>query len=251
MKETYKNIGWYLLVYVILLLIYGGIQKLTICVDMQGYECSFNEAKILAFLTVVAYVLTPMVAILGFQSWRKQYKYQNQKDRFNKLFESCLRLNSEIKILRLIDISIRTRNPNESLLDYEQDYLDKEYEKYLDRIANLERIHEECLNHISILEFTLDTKMNGIKKIVKSHQEIYEMCRSYYLNYLSTYSRQHDLLRDVLSPFFSSRKEMKEIMKIKDKADEHSERFNASITQKLIRMSNRINKYINKLEKFY
>ena len=44
---------------------------------------------------------------------------------------------------------------------------------------------------------------------------------------------------------------MKEIMKIKDKADEHSERFNASITQKLIRMSNRINKYINKLEKFY
>lgn len=251
MKETYKYIGWYLLVYVILILIYGLVQLFTICTDMQGYECNFSETKILAFLTVVAYILTPIVAILGFQSWRKQYKYQNQKDRFNKLFESCLRLNSEIKLLRVRDISVRKINPNESSLDYEQNYLDKKYEEYLDRIESLEKIYEECLNHISILEFTLDTKMNGLKKIINTHQAMYEKCRNSYYNYLSLINKNSlNHLRDAQHSVFSYRKEMIELHKIEDKI-EREKRYEESTTQKLIRMTDRINKYINKIEKFY
>lgn len=251
MKETYKYIGWYLFVYVVLILIYGLVQLFTICTDMQGYECNFSETKILAFLTVVAYILTPIVAILGFQSWRKQYKYQNQKDRFNKLFESCLRLNSEIKILRVRDISVRKINPNETLLDYEQNYLDKNYEDYLDRIAGLERIYEECLNHISILEFTLDTKMNGLKKIIHSHQNIYEKCRYNYKLYLDIVNtNQYNCLRDTYHTVFSYRKEMIDLQKIEDKI-ERENKYEISITQKLIRMTDRINKYIRNIEKFY
>lgn len=251
MKETYKYIGLYLLAYVVLILIYGLVQQLNICTDMQGYECNFSETKILAFLTVVAYILTPIVAILGFQSWRKQYKYQNQKDRFNKLFESCLRLNSEIKILRVRDISVRKINPNETLLEYEQNYLDKNYEDYLDRIAGLERIYEECLNHISILEFTLDTKMNGLKKIMHTHQFTYEYCRNSYYNYLKIINKDPcTKTGDLQYAVFSYRKEMSEIVKIKDEIA-RNEKYEKSTTQKLIRMTDRINKYIRKIEKFY
>lgn len=250
-KEVWKYVGWYLFVYIVVISIYGIAQYLTICTDMKGFECNFKEDKILAFLTVVAYILTPIVAILGFQSWRKQYKYQNQKDRFNKLFESCLRLNSEIKLLRVRDISVRKINPNETLLDYEQNYLDKKYEDYLDKIESLEKIYEECLNHISILEFTLNTKMNGLKKIIHTHQLMYEKCRSSYYNYLGLINKNSlNHLRDAEHSVFSYRKEMIELLKIEDKT-EREKRYEESTTQKLIRMTDRVNKYINKIEKFY
>lgn len=79
-KEIIKYIIIYLLVYLILSLIYGGIQRVLICTDMYGFDCTFNEVKFLAFLTVLSYVLTPIVAIIGFISWREQHnkKIQNE-----------------------------------------------------------------------------------------------------------------------------------------------------------------------------
>lgn len=252
MKESTKLILKYLLVYIILGLIYGSYQNSTVCINMQGFECNFNENKLIAFFTIVAYILTPIVAIYGFQSWKIQYKYQNQKDRLSKLFECSLKLNSELKILRTRDIAIRSKNLDETKQDYVSNYLDVNYENYLDKIDHLERIYEECLSHISILEFSLNKKMNGLKKIIHNHQSIYEDCRQSYLNLLKSYDSNNGLSRDLYLKKVSYRKEMKEISLLKIINPKKAEiEYEKTSTQKIIRMTDRINKYINKIEKFY
>lgn len=249
-KEVKKYIGWYLFVYVVVLLIYGVVQNLSICVNMEGFECNISESKILAFLTVIAYILTPIVAIVGFLNWRKQYKYQNQKERFTKLFESVFKLNSEIKILRSRDISIRSINPNETTFDYQENYLDKKYELYLDEIDKLKRIGEECLTHISILEFVLNKKMTGLKKLINNHVFLCEQMASSFYLYLKTYENRIQENGYNYLCKISSTKEEKLIRKLSEK-EKINEYIENSYTEKLNRHSDRIRKYVNIMENQY
>lgn len=254
MNGTYKYILLYILSYIVLLICYGILQNIAICTDMEGFECNFSETKIISFLTVTAYILTPIVAIFGFQNWKEQYKYQKQKDRFAKLFDTTLRLNSEIKILRSKDITVRTINMNESPIDYQSEVLDKKYEEYLDQIAQLERIYEDCLIHLSILEFSLDRRMNGLRKVINTNQNIYEECREYFYRYLKTFENisQTNSLRIFYKSNISSREEMKKILQLKVlNSPDADELYNNSVTNKVIKVSERIKKYINKVEKFY
>jgi len=254
MNGTYKYILLYIFSYIILLIFYGILQNIVICTDMKGFECNYSETKIIAFLTVSAYILTPIVAIFGFQNWKEQYKYQKQKDRFAKLFEATLKLNSEIIILRSRDITVRTINNNEPSIDYESEVLDKKYEEYLDQIAKLERIYEDCLIHLSILEFSLDRRMNGLRKVINSNQKIYDECRENFYRYLKTFENrsQTHLLRDIYKSKISSRQEMKNILQLQlSNNPDADEIYNNSVTHKVIKVSERIKKYINKVEKFY
>ncbi|MGB9191702.1 hypothetical protein [Acinetobacter sp.] len=83
-KEIIKFVLIYVFVYVVLSLIYGITQKYLICIDMKGFECTFSEVKFLAFLTVLSYILTPIVAIIGFISWREQHNKQIQNEVIQK-----------------------------------------------------------------------------------------------------------------------------------------------------------------------
>lgn len=87
-KETVKYVRWYLLVYVVLLVIYGIVQNFTICTDMKGFECNFNESKTIGFLTVSAYIITPIVAIIGFLSWKGEHNKNIIADEAKKLLIS-------------------------------------------------------------------------------------------------------------------------------------------------------------------
>ncbi|MEI1745772.1 hypothetical protein V8P95_15125 [Acinetobacter baumannii] len=254
MNGTYKYILLYTLSYIVLLVCYGILQNIAICTDMEGFECNFSESKIIAFLTVTAYILTPIVAIFGFQNWKEQYKYQKQKDRFAKLFDSTLRLNSEIKILRSRDITVRTINMNEPSIDYQSEVLDKKYEEYLDQIAKLERIYEDCLIHLSILEFSLDRRMNGFRKIINTNQKIYEECRENFYRYLQTFENRSQThpLRDTYKSNVSSREEMRKILQLNFLNNPNADAiYNKTVTHRVIEISERIKKYISKVEKYY
>ncbi len=249
MKRHYKFISYYLLVYLILLFIYGLIQNLSICVEMKGFECNFSELKFFNFLTVVSYILTPIIAIIGFQNWKNQYKYEQNKNRFAKVFELSLLLNSQIRILRETDISIRIRNPYENISDYSQNYLDPEYEKYLEKIYNLKKLYNECLDNISILEYTQSKKMNGLRKILLQHNLIIDSCSSSFYRYLQTYDTNNSLLRSALIPYFSRKKEEKTFKEIYKNSDEFEKNYKESNNIKEINLQNRIHKYISLRQK--
>lgn len=249
MKRHYKFISYYLLVYLVLLFIYGLIQNLSICVEMKGYECNFSEQKFFNFLTVVSYILTPIIAIIGFQNWKSQYKYEQNKNRFSKVFELSLLLNSQIRILRETDISIRIRNPYENISDYSQNYLDPEYEKYLEKIYSLKKLYNECLDNISILEYTQSKKMNGLRKILLQHNLIIDSCSSSFYSYLQTYDTNNSLLRSALIPYFSRKKEEKIFKELYKNPEEFEKNYKNSNNTKEINLQKRIHKYIHLRQK--
>lgn len=75
MKEIEKYIAYYLLVYITVLAIFGFFQYLSIC-QGKSLECVINFSRLNTIITTTAYVLTPIVAIVGFCTWRNQEKYR-------------------------------------------------------------------------------------------------------------------------------------------------------------------------------
>mgnify|MGYP003492231018 CR=1 FL=1 len=69
MKEIEKYIGYYLLVYLVVLAICGFFQYMSVC-QGKSLFCAFSMDGINTIITTTAYVLTPIVAIIGFQSWK-------------------------------------------------------------------------------------------------------------------------------------------------------------------------------------
>jgi hypothetical protein len=245
MKRHYKFISYYLLVYLILLFIYGLIQNLSICVEMKGFECNFSEQKFFNFLTVVSYILTPIIAIIGFQNWKNQYKYEQNKNRFAKVFELSLLLNSKIRILREKDISIRTINPHENTLDYIYKYLDPEYERYQEKIYELKKILNECLDHISILEYTQSKRMIGLRKILNQHDLIIDSCSDSFLLYLKTFEENKKLLRSATIQYFSRKMEEKTFKELYASPDDFEKGYKESNNSKIVNLQIRIQKYIS------
>ena len=74
MNKTTIYIMAYIFTYIILSIFYGIAQWYFVCTDMQGFECNFNETKYISFLTVTAYIVTPIVVIFGFQAWKVQHE---------------------------------------------------------------------------------------------------------------------------------------------------------------------------------
>ncbi|MDY6459703.1 MULTISPECIES: hypothetical protein [Acinetobacter] len=72
MKEIEKYIGYYLLVYLVVLAFCGFFQYMYEC-QGQSLSCAFSKDGFNTIITTTAYVLTPIVAIIGFLSWKKQH----------------------------------------------------------------------------------------------------------------------------------------------------------------------------------
>ena len=65
MKEIEKYIGYYLFTYLFVLAVCGFFQYMYKC-QGQSLSCAFSLQGISTIITTTAYVLTPMVAIIGF-----------------------------------------------------------------------------------------------------------------------------------------------------------------------------------------
>lgn len=95
MKDIEKYIGYYLLVYVVVLALCGFIQYLYKC-QGQSLVCAFSSDGVINILTVTAYVLTPIVAIVGFQSWKIEKQYDLEKSQAEKLINLLNEVNFKI-----------------------------------------------------------------------------------------------------------------------------------------------------------
>lgn len=79
MKEIEKYVGYYLLVYICVLVVCGFFQYMVVC-QGKSLECNFSMNGINTIITTTAYVITPIVAIIGFLSWRNQETYKKSQE---------------------------------------------------------------------------------------------------------------------------------------------------------------------------
>lgn len=90
-KEIEKYVGLYLLVYVAVLAVCGFFQYMAVC-QGKSLACAFDMEGINTIITTTAYVLTPIVAIIGFLSWKEQVTYK----------KSMTLLEDSLEIIRLM-----------------------------------------------------------------------------------------------------------------------------------------------------
>jgi hypothetical protein len=79
MKEIEKYVGYYLLVYICVLIVCGFFQYMVVC-QGKSLECNFSMDGINKIITTTATVLTPIIAIIGFLSWRNQETYKKSQE---------------------------------------------------------------------------------------------------------------------------------------------------------------------------
>lgn len=77
-KEIEKYIGYYLLVYLVVLAFCGFFQYMYEC-QGQSLSCALSKDGFNTIITTTAYILTPIVAIIGFLSWKQEKQYDLEK----------------------------------------------------------------------------------------------------------------------------------------------------------------------------
>lgn len=80
-------IGLYLLTYIFVLSVCGGFQYFTECQNKLSI-CSFNMTGFNTIIVTTSYVLTPIVAIIGFLSWKRQHNKQTISELSKEAYES-------------------------------------------------------------------------------------------------------------------------------------------------------------------
>lgn len=101
----------YFLIYIGLGCLYALQQWVWVCADMHGFKCSFNEDKLTSFLTLISYIITPLVALYIFSSW----KFQANNELKQKI---VLKINDHLRIMSAISYRNHTL--------YNRIYYDKE-----------------------------------------------------------------------------------------------------------------------------
>lgn len=93
MKEIEKYVGYYLLVYIYVLLICGFFQYMAVC-QGKSLECNFSITGINTILITTAAVTTPIVAIVGFLSWRDQEAFKKTRELLELILDKTRDLHS-------------------------------------------------------------------------------------------------------------------------------------------------------------
>ncbi|MBE2165402.1 hypothetical protein IIQ44_03660 [Acinetobacter oleivorans] len=78
MKEIEKYVGYYFLAYIYVLILCGFFQYFTVC-QGKSLACNFSITGINQIITTTATVITPIIAIIGFLSWRNQETYKKSQ----------------------------------------------------------------------------------------------------------------------------------------------------------------------------
>lgn len=95
MKEVEKYVGYYLGVYIAVLAICGFFQYFYYC-QGQSLTCAVSMHRLNTITTTTAYVLTPIVAIIGFLNWKIEKQYDLEKNQAEKLINLLNEVNSKI-----------------------------------------------------------------------------------------------------------------------------------------------------------
>ncbi len=91
-KKSKKQIGLYLIAYLIVLIVCGVFQFFVNC-HAEYSICLFETDNLNAIITTTSYVLTPLIAIIGFQSWREAENYKNS----HKVIDAMLDITRNIQ----------------------------------------------------------------------------------------------------------------------------------------------------------
>lgn len=86
-KEAKKPILIYLFVYLVIIAICGLLQFSINC-NLRYSICFFNTDHLNTIITTTSYVLTPLIAIIGFQSWREAENYKNAHKAIDLMLDS-------------------------------------------------------------------------------------------------------------------------------------------------------------------
>lgn len=149
MKEIEKYIGYYFLVYFSVLALCGFFQYLAVC-QGKSLECSFSMTGINTIITTTAYVLTPIIAIIGFQSWRNQETYRKSQELITLIIDKTREFNNAWNLSREYEDFSRF-----------QDYCMKDIVGF-ESLDNLEKSKEELSKIVSVfnvfhdLDFLVD-----------------------------------------------------------------------------------------------
>lgn len=215
MRHIKTYISFYLLVYVGILAIYVIFQY---CSQNQNLTSAFSFNKIISIITVTATVLTPIIAIIGFKSWRHQETYKRSQEiiesaidavrelstswhlsrehnGLNRFHSYCINeLNSEYfddlnifqneisRIKNLIMLLYKINFIMEKIYIYNELDLSKLDEK----IENVENILNENIEALGKFQQQLIANKNNIQITILTEDEMYDVCnkldeRSYFI----------------------------------------------------------------------
>ncbi len=142
MKEIEKYVGYYFLAYISVLIICGFFQYFTEC-QGKSLACNFSFDGINKIITTTANVITPIIAIIGFLSWRNQETYKKSQELIDLIID------------KIRDLEISWTNSRE----YEegsrfQDYCVREIvgTDNLDNLELMKKEFEKNTNNISVLK---------------------------------------------------------------------------------------------------
>jgi len=85
-SDLEKYIGYYLLVYLVILSLYGFIEYIVVC-NGDSLACKFSFVKIKEVLITIASILTPIIALIIFLSWKSQFNKNLDKDYLTDFLE--------------------------------------------------------------------------------------------------------------------------------------------------------------------
>ena len=152
MKEIEKYVGYYLGVYVVLLAICGFFQYFYYC-QGQSLMCAVTKTGIMDIVTVTAYVLTPIIAIIGFQSWKNEKQYDLEKQYSIEILESINEIKTFLDI-KYYDLSISNLENVQKQLNESKIFnlLEKQYFisakfKTLQKISNTNKLSDNFLKN--------------------------------------------------------------------------------------------------------
>ncbi len=128
MKEIEKYIGYYLLVYLVVLAFCGFFQYMYEC-QGQSLSCAFSKDGFNTIITTTAYVLTPIVAIIGFTSWKKQEQYDLEKQYAEIILNNIDEIRSYLHMYyHQVNSYNNTESAKNALNNYKNvDFLQKQY----------------------------------------------------------------------------------------------------------------------------
>ncbi|MGE4314847.1 hypothetical protein [Acinetobacter sp.] len=82
--ELKKIIKIYFSIYLLILIPYSLAEYLLFCTD-RAIICYFDESKLIAFITLCTYIISPIVALYIFNGWKKQSNHNQKQEVIGKL----------------------------------------------------------------------------------------------------------------------------------------------------------------------
>lgn len=171
-KEIEKYVGLYLMVYIAVLVVCGFFQYMAVC-QGKSLDCAFSMSKTNTIITTTSYVLTPIIAIIGFINWKVQYNIQLEKDDLKSIKLKVIKFK---ELMQYFDVHFRDlytdiiKNNNSDFNEMLVDYEDNKHELAQKRRS----LSDISMKYYSALENSITFEKND-----KELDDIYQKLNNY------------------------------------------------------------------------